>query len=414
MKRLETLNPELKILCSIKQRKALKNGEAPIFIRINYLGDRDEFSIKESTPVEDWDKKTSRLKRNHPRATEINAKIDSLIQKIHFAKEMLEQESISVNAKSIKDKITGKREQQHTVVKTFTKHNDEARALIGIDFAADTVQRYETTLMHFKAFINKTYKREDLSFKEITPTHIRDFEVYFKTTRNCCHNTTLKYLKNFKKIILIALSNGWINKDPFAGIKYKLDKVDAVFLNSRELEQIMQKDISIERLRVIRDVFIFCCYTGLAFSDVKSLEAKHFSQEEDGTTWIHKKRVKTGEMSTIFFMKEAREILKKYENHPRVQTSAILLPVPSNQKMNAYLKEIADICGVNKSLSTHTARHTFATTVTLGNNVSLEVVSKMLGHSNTKMTQRYARTTEELIKKNMSPIDHTSKEAFNI
>ena len=399
-----SLENSVKILSFIKKYKLKKNGEAPVFMRITYNDQRAEFGIKEGIDPKFWDDNQGCVTGRSKKAQIINELLSKYERKIQLLKEVIEDEGVQVTANAIKDKLIGKKDNCRTVVKVFLEHNDEARKLIGKGFAPDTVQRYETTLMHFRKFIKSKLNREDLAFSELNPNIIRQFEIYFKTERNCSHNTTVKYLKNFKKIILIAKESGWVLKDPFAGIKFKLTPVDTVYLTSQELDAIKYKKLSIRRLETVRDIFLFCCYTGLAFSDVKTLKKEHLSTDDDGITWIHKLRKKTNQMSTIFVIEGAMCIIEKYENHPEVQTSDKVLPVPSNQKMNAYLKELADICGIAKPISTHSARHTFATTVALENNISLEVVSKVLGHSNTKMTQRYARTTENLIKNNMIKI----------
>ena len=399
-----SLENSVKILSFIKRHKLKKNGEAPVFIRITLGDQRTEFGIKESIEPKFWNNELGRINGKSKKAQIINSILDKYERKIFLLKEVIEDEGAEVTANTIKDKLIGKKDNRKTVVRIFEEHNNEARKLIGNGFAPDTVQRYETTLMHFRKFIKGKYNREDLAFSELTPNTIRQFEIYFKTERNCSHNTTVKYLKNFKKIVLIAKENGWVFRDPFAGIKFKLTPVDTIYLSSQELDAIKYKKLPIKRLETVRDIFLFCCYTGLAFTDVKTLKREHLSTDNDGITWIHKLRKKTKQMSTIFLIDGAMSLIKKYEFHPEVQTSDKVLPVPSNQKMNAYLKELADICGINKPISTHSARHTFATTVALENDISLEVVSKVLGHSNTKMTQRYARTTENLIKKNMIKI----------
>ncbi len=399
-----SIEKEVKILCFIKKTKLLKNGNAPIFMRITYNNENTEFGIKESITPKLWNKKLEKIDGNSSEVQKTNSLLEQYKQRIHTLKFILEGEGINVTALKIKEKLLGKKENRKTVVKIFEEHNIDAHALIGKDFAADTVQRYETTLMHFKNFIKKKYNRDDIAFSELTPHMMGQFEMYFKTERNCSHNTTIKYLKNFKKIILIALANGWIQKDPFIGMRFKQTPVDTIYLTPKELNAIRYKKIDIKRLENVRDVFIFCCFTGMAFSDVKSLKKEHISTDDDGISWIHKKRTKTNQMSTIFLLDAPKALIEKYENHPQVQCRDILLPVPTNQKMNAYLKELADICDIKKPICTHTARHTFATTVTLENEIPLEVVSKMLGHSNTKMTQHYARTTENLIKRSMTKI----------
>lgn len=399
-----SIEKEVKILCFIKKTKLLKNGNAPIFMRITFNKAKTEFGIKENISPKLWNKELEKVDGCAPEAIKINMLLEQYKQRIQTIKYILEGEGVKVTALKIKEKLLGKRENRKTVVKIFEEHNNDARALIGKGFAADTVQRYETTLMHFMKFIKNKYNRDDMAFTELTPHMMTQFEMYFKTERNCSHNTTIKYLKNFKKIVLIAIANGWIQKDPFASMKFKKTPVETIYLTPKELKTLRYKKINITRLENVRDIFLFCCFTGMAFSDVKTLKKEHISTDNDGFTWIHKNRMKTNQKSTILVLDVAKSIIAKYENHPQIQLSESVLPVPSNQKMNAYLKELADICEIKKPISTHVARHTFATTVTLENNIPLEVVSKMLGHSNTKMTQHYAKTTEALIKKNMSKI----------
>lgn len=394
----------IKVICFIKKTKRLKNGEAPIFIRITLDNERDEFGVKKSVNPKYWNNDRQLVKDSCPNAPEINNLLNEYRNRIHTYYQVMKMDKQAATPRILKEKILGKKESKHTILKIFQDHNDNAKKLAGIDFASDTVQRYETSYMHTRDFIRWQYKREDIALEELNQQFIKQYELYLKTVRNCSHNTTIKYLKNFKKIIRIALANNWLKQDPFASVKFKLKPVDAIFLTKDELEKIRTKEITIERIAQVKDIFLFCCFTGLAFSDVKSLKKEHISVDAEGITWIHKKRQKTNQMSTIFLIEAAKQILGKYKNHPEVIEKGFLLPVISNQKMNAYLKELADLCGIEKPISTHSARHTFATTVTLENNISLEVVSKSLGHSNIKMTQRYARTTENLIKKNMQNI----------
>ena len=206
-----------------------------------------------------------------------------------------------------------------------------------------------------------------------------------------------------KKIVRVALSNNWIDQDPFSGIKYHTDEVKIDFLTNDELEKIRKKDFHIDRVNQVRDVYVFCCYTGLAFIDVFNLQKTDIIKK-NGKYWIEKERQKTKVLYIVPLLPPAMNIVRKYENHPLTIKKDRLLPVLSNQKMNCYLKEIADLCGIRKKLTTHTARHTFATTVTLGNQVSMEVVAKMLGHTNTKMTAKYARVLDTVISKDMEKV----------
>jgi site-specific recombinase XerD len=232
---------------------------------------------------------------------------------------------------------------------------------------------------------------------------MNDFEYYLKTTRNCCNNTTIKYIKNFKKIIRIALANGWMKSDPFVNIKYHLDDVDLAYLTEDELNTLMKKQFRVERLQQVKDIYLFCCFTGLAFIDVKNLHYEDI-EEKNGMLWIKKKRQKTKNWCNVPLLGPAVSLMNKYKSNPICLKNGLVLPVLSNQKMNAYLKEIADLCEINKNLSTHTARHTFATTVTLANQISMEVVSKMLGHTSINMTKKYARVVDDLINRDMQKI----------
>ncbi|WP_068473277.1 site-specific integrase [Saccharicrinis aurantiacus] len=394
----------VKTLFFIKRTKLTQKGDATIFVRITINKERTEFSLKKHIPPKLWDDKKERAKGKTQFAIEINEFIDQYNKKILSYIDFMRLDNQTVTARIIQEKLVGKKETRRTILKVFREHNNNAKKLIGIDFAPDTVQRYETSYMHTKEFIKWQYKREDLALEDLNHQFVRNYELYLKTERKCAHNTTIKYLKNFKKIVRIAIANGWMKKDPFSTIKFKLKPVDAIYLSKEELYTIIFKDISIERIVQVRDVFVFCCFTGLAFSDVKTLKREHITTDGNGSTWIHKKRMKTKQMSTIFVIDAAKKLMAKYKDVPELIEKDAVLPVLSNQKMNAYLKEIGMICGIDKPISTHTARHTFATTVTLENNIPLEVVSKTLGHSSTKMTQRYARTTEALIQKNMEKI----------
>ena len=208
--------------------------------------------------------------------------------------------------------------------------------------------------------------------------------------RKCSHNTAIKYVDNFKKIVRIAYANDWIQKDPFLRWKARPKHVEREFLTEEEIERILEKRFHAERLTLVRDIFIFSCFTGLAYADVKKLSRDDINKGIDGELWINTDRTKTKSRANIPILPTAQHILNKYAYHPAVQEGRVL-PVLTNQKMNAYLKEIGDLCGINKNLTTHLARHTFATTVTLSNGVSIESVSKMLGHKNLKTTQHYAK-----------------------
>jgi site-specific recombinase XerD len=231
---------------------------------------------------------------------------------------------------------------------------------------------------------------------------ITEFEYYLKTVRQCSHNTSLKYITNFKKIVRICIANGWLNRDPFVSYKARLKQIDRECLTEQELTAIIEKQFDSVRLEQVRDIFIFCCYTGLAYSDVKKLSSEHIIIGIDGERWIKLNRTKTDTRSSIPILPRASSILAKYANNLKCISSGRVLPVLTNQKMNGYLKEIADLCGIRKNITSHLARHTFATTVTLTNGVPLESVSKMLGHKSIKTTQHYAKIIDRKVSDDMT------------
>ncbi|MCK5138016.1 MAG: site-specific integrase [Bacteroidales bacterium] len=280
-------------------------------------------------------------------ATDRNNYLNNLKLKVQNRKRSIVVKGFELTARNLKDAYLGNVKENRGIMEIFLEHNQKCEELSGKDFAPGTVERYITCRKHIGQFIRSKYRQGDLPVKSIDHRFIKELEHFFKTVRNCNHNTTVKYIVNFKKIIRMALAYGWIKTDPF-------------------------KDISVGK---------------------------------DNRQWIKKKRRKTNKLSSIPLLGVPLGILSKYENDPECIRSGNLLPVLSNQKMNAYLKEIADLCGIEKKFTTHTARHTFATTVTLSNNISIEAVSEMLGHSSLNMTKKYARVVDDFLGREMGKIE---------
>lgn len=256
-------------------------------------------------------------------------------------------------------------------------------------------------MKHTKDFILWKYNITDINIDKIDHSFITEYEFYLRSERKCANNTAVKYIKNFHKIINQCLANGWLNKDPFSNYKAKVKEVVRDFLSEAEIEQMINKEFISERLELVRDIFVFSCFTGLAYIDVKQLTLDNISLGIDGDKWIFKNRQKTDTASKIPLLPMAQAIINKYAEQPVCKNEKRLLPILSNQKMNAYLKEIADVCGIKKDLTFHIARHTFATTITLSNGVPLETVSKMLGHTSLKTTQHYAKILDKKISEDM-------------
>ena len=389
------------LLFYIRRDKLNKRGEAPVFLRLSINGERADASIKRFIEPHAWNSEKGKANEKCRGGKDLNLYLDAISANILQIQRDFELDKKEVSAQIILNRYLGKdQSDRHTLMEVFHAHNKKCRALIGINFAPDTVLRYETCLRLTEEFMRNTYKKEDCYLDEVTKQFVEEFEFYLKTVRKCCHNTTTKYLANFKKIVRIALANGWMKKDPFAQIRFHLDEVEREFLEKQELKTLLSKKISIPRLAQIRDIFCFCCFTGLAFSDVKQLKSEHLVTDINGMVWIRKTRQKTKNMCNIPLLDEANKILDRYKDHPYCQTQGVLLPVCSDQKMNMYLKELADICGIRKNLSTHCARHTFAT-LTLASGATIDNVAKMLGHANVNMTRHYAKVLDSSIMRDM-------------
>ncbi len=386
-----------------KRAKRKKNGNLPIYGRITIDGKRAEFVVQSEILEDNWDFVRGCAAGNTKEAKKINDFLELVKSHIRDIKISMEERKLRITALDLKNSYLGVANNTQTFMNFFDEHNEKCKTLIDIDYVKGTVNRYFITRKCLSEFLKYKYNKSDVEFEEITPMLISDFETYLKVVRSCCNNTAVKYLKIIKKLVRIAFGNGFMNKDPFTNIKFRNDEVDIAYLNETELELMMKKEFSNVRIQQVKDVYLFCCFTGLAFIDVKQLMPENII-DKNGKLWIEIKRQKTKNNCSIPLLRPAIEILNKYQDNPLLLQGGRVLPVASNQKMNAYLKEIADLCGIEKSLSTHTARHTFATTVTLSNQVSIEVVSKMLGHSSINMTQRYAKVVDTLISKDMAKV----------
>jgi integrase len=378
-----------------------KNGNAPIYLRITVDGKRSELSIKRKVLLTRWNSEGGKVRGTAAGVRELNRYIDTIKFKIYKIHDMLSENQELVTADIIKNIYLGKGKKYKMLLEIFQTHNDKIERLVGKEFAPGTIERYKTAKKHVSDYINLEYKTKDIPVKDVDHKFISGLEYYLKTERKCAHNTAIKYVTNFKKIIRIAFANDWIQKDPFANWKAKLKIVEREFLTEEEIQKMVAKELHTERLDQVKDIFLFSCFTGLAYADVKKLSRNDIVIGIDGDKWIKIKRSKTDTRSSIPLLPTAIDILKKYDDHPDVSNKGRLLPVLSNQKMNAYIKEIAILCKIRKNLTFHLARHTFATTVTLSNGVPIESVSKMLGHKSLRTTQHYAKILDRKVSEDM-------------
>ena len=379
------------LLFYLKKPKNYQKGPIPVYMRITVDGKRAEVATSRECEPSEWSLGAGRAKGTREKVRSFNAYLDNLQTQIYDACGFLANAEVDITAESIKNLFIGKVEKPHMILEIFTEHNRKMEALVGDEYASGTLKRYQTSLKHTKDFLEWKYQKLDMDIKRIDHEFITNYEFYLRSERKCANNSAVKYIKNFKKIIRICLANGWITKDPFVNYKAKVKQVDRIYLNEDELQKITNKEFATNRISQVRDIFLFSCFTGLAYADVKKLKRTEIVKGIDGDMWIYTKRQKTSTPTRVPLLPSALSLLNKYADHPVCSTDDKAFPVSSNQKMNAYLKEIADVCGINKDLTFHIARHTFATTVTLLNGVPIESVSKMLGHTNIKTTQHYAK-----------------------
>ncbi len=384
-----------------KTSKANKNGQLPIYFRLTVNGERFEFSTKKFIEKSKWSAEQSKMKGNSDEARSLNNYLDLIKSKVFDIQMELLHKNEELSIENFKSRLTGTHERERMIIPIYQSHNDKIKDLIGNGYAYGTLERFKISLKHLQEFILWKYNVSDLSIHKIDYAFVTEFEFYLRSVKKCNNNTAVKYVRNFRKIIKICLDNDWLDKDPTTRYEGKMKEVERDFLTEEELLKIYNKKISSERLQLVRDIFIFSCYTGLAYIDVKGLKKDHIGIGIDGEKWIFKNRQKTETKSKIPVLPIAEEIIEKYSNHPKCLNENSILPILTNQKMNAYLKEIGDLCDIPKEITFHMARHTFATSVTLTNGVPIETVSKMLGHKNLHTTQHYAKVLDRKVSEDM-------------
>ena len=399
----------LSILFYPKKKQSDTDGLVSLYARITVSGQRSEFSLGKKIETKRWCSAGGRLRGTKKEVSNLNTFLDFVRNRCYQIHEELLKSGETISAHAITDTYLGKRQKQCMLLEIFQNHNDEMASLVGSEFSSGTLQRYKTAFKHTKHFIFYKYNRKDIPVEKVTHEFITGLEHFLKSYKKLGHNSAVKYIINLKKIIRIAYANQWISRDPFFYWKTSWKTRERKYLTEDELRQLIDYEFHNVRLNRIRDIFIFCCFTGLAYVDVKNLTKSAIIIDVNGQKWIKTHRRKTKTLSSIPLLPIAENILKKYQQHPFVVIGRGILPVSTNQKSNAYLKEIAEACGIKKNLTTHLARHTFATTVTLSNGVPIESVSKMLGHTSLKTTQIYAKVIDRKLIEDMALV----KNRFN-
>ncbi|MDT0678315.1 site-specific integrase [Autumnicola musiva] len=391
----------------IRKSRSKKTPDSDVYMRITVNNKRSDLSISRKVDPRKWSSSSERALGKSPEATELNNYINVLKNKIRNIHQDLVEKNKTVSSKAILDEFKGvNKKKPKMTLEAFKEHNEQMDRLSGKSISKSTAKRYWTCYNHVEQYINEEYKVDDYPMNDINHQFISKFEYFLKTKRECNHNSSLKYVNNFKKIVRIALANQWMDRDPFYNYKVQFETVEREFLNEEEVKTLIEKDLHLDRLKLVRDMFVFSCYTGLSYSDAKKLSEADITIGIDGGRWIRTKRTKTKTktLSSIPILPVAEEILERYKDHPEVKGGEFILPLLSNQRSNAFLKEIAMMCGIRKPLTTHVARHTFATTITLTNGVPIESVSKMLGHKDLRTTQHYAKIVDRKISDDMKAL----------
>ena len=395
------MNKTFGLLFFVKKAKTIANGTAPIYLRITIDGKVTEIAAKRYILREKWNTRAQKVEGNAEDVKAINAYLKTLEQQIYDVHHQMLKDKATITVESLKQRFYGAEERKRTLIPIFEDHNNKIEALLNDEYAPGTLERYKTSLKHTIAFLQWKYNVSDIDIEKIDHAFITEYEFYLSSVCKCNNNSAVKYIKNFGKIIRICLASGWLAKNPFINYRVKIKEVERVFLAEEEIQVLVSKEFSIERLNQVKDIFLFSCFTGLAYVDVKKLTKANINIGIDGEKWIFINRQKTDTRSNIPLLPMAQEILNKYKEYPECLHKNRLLPVLSNQKTNSYLKEIADLCGFSKDLTFHCARHTFATTVTLTNGVPIESVGKMLGHKNLRTTQHYAKILDKKVSSDM-------------
>lgn len=390
----------------LKKPKYYKGGAKAIYMRITVNNSiPKEASVGRMCDPKDWISSVNRAKGTSETARTLNSYLDAIDRQVEQIHTNIKKVCGEISAEVLMNKYLGKEDKPKFLMEIFEDHNKKMEASIGKGFKANTLKGYKSSVIHLTAYLQKDYKTSDLDIRKIDHAFIIGYEFYLRTEKDISDVSVAKYMKHFRKIVNLCLAHRWIEYNPFVFYKNKAKAKDKEFLSKQELDKIVSKKFGIKRLEQVKDIFLFSCYTGLSYADVKKLTRSEIRKGNDGKLWIFTNREKNDNTSNVPLLAMPKQLMDKYSDHPDCKMKGMALPVLSNQKMNSYLKEIADLCGITKTLTFHIARHTFATTVTLSNNVPIETVSRMLGHKDLRTTQHYAKVLDEKVGNDMSRLE---------
>ena len=392
------------LLFYLKRPKQYVSVPAPLYMRITVDGIPKELSIGRSVDPARWRAKANRAAGTNEESRALNRYLETLEREMEDIHTALVRENATITAELLKRRFLGEDDETHSLIEIYLDHNRKMEALIGNGYRPGTLKGYKTSVGHLTDYVQKQYGNTDIDIQRIDHTFITGYEFFLRTDKNCSPISAAKYMKHLRKVVKLCLAHRWISADPFVFYKNTAKPKEKGFFTQDELDRIMAKQYATSRLAHVRDIFIFSCYTGLSYADVKKLRKSAIAKGVDGKLWILSSRKKTETTTNIPLLPQAQDIIDRYADYPPCVAKGLVLPVLSNQKMNSYLKEIADLSGITKTLTFHMARHTFATTITLSNDVPIETVSKMLGHTSLKTTQHYAKLLDVRVANDMQTL----------
>ena len=390
-----------KVLFYLKKNAPKKNGNVPVMCRITLNGQIAQFSCKCELPPAIWDAESKRAKGRSAAAADINSILDSIRVGINMRYRELRELGGYVSAAKLKDAFLGLDKKPETLLGSLAQHNAEFSKGVGTIRSQATYNKYLTVYKHLKEFVSLRYHTRDIALREIGASFITEFELFLRRVKRCCNNTVWIYMMPLKRVIAQALGRGELSCNPFLNYRISPEKTAKGYLNKDDIQLLLSQVFDNGKLELSRDLFIFCCFTGLSYADLKNLTGSSLQTSLDGHLWLNIRRQKTGTESDIMLLDIPRKILKKYEG---LCGDGRLLPVPSYATLSRALQKIVSLCGIQKRVTWHLARHTMATAVCLANGLPIETLSKILGHTNIRTTQIYAKLTREKESKDMAAL----------
>ena len=390
-----------RVLFYLKRNAPKKNGLVPVMCRITVNGKISQFSCKLDVEEKLWNVNLGRMTGRSVVALEANRMLDKIRVGINKAYQDICDKDNYVTAEKVRNAFLGMGMNHETLLAVFRQHNEDYAKQVGKIKSQRSYWKYCTVYNHLSEFIRQRYKVSDIALKELAPAFITDFELFLRTEKNHCTNTIWSYMMPFKRIIYMSINNGWLQRDPFYAYSITKEETKRGFLSKEEIKMLIEGSFKKKSYELIRDLFIFCCFTGLSWTDMANLTKENLQTSFDGHLWIKTNRQKTGTETNLRLLEVPLRIIKKYEG---CSEDGKLLPVPCYPNCKNGIKVIAKKCGIEKNVTWHMSRHSFATTVCLSNDMPIETLSKMLGHRSIRTTQIYAKITAEKVSNDMEKL----------